>query len=91
IPAMVDHLRDNFSVFESAAIMLYLGKHYGPEGKLLPKDPICVGRLSNGYAYQNVFCITGLGPMLGQAYHTPEEISYNIRRYYKKTQTVWCA
>ncbi|CAG8629369.1 4194_t:CDS:2 [Paraglomus occultum] len=38
IPAIVDHLRDNFSVFERAAIMLYLGEHYDPEGKLLSKD-----------------------------------------------------
>ena len=39
IPAIVDHSRGDFNVFESGAIMLYLCEHYDPEGKLLPKDP----------------------------------------------------
>ncbi|CAG8648708.1 5138_t:CDS:2, partial [Paraglomus occultum] len=86
IPAIVDHSRDNFSVFESAAIMLYLGEHYDPEGKLLSKDP----NLRSETIQWMMFQIGGLGPMLGQAYHflkeAPEEVPYSIRRYYKETQ-----
>src|SRR2546429_9689684 len=39
IPAITDHSRGDFNVFESGAILIYLCEHYDPEGKLLPKDP----------------------------------------------------
>ena len=38
IPAIIDHSRGDFNVFESGAILLYLCEHYDPEDKLLPKD-----------------------------------------------------
>ena len=38
IPAITDHSRGDFSVFESGAILIYLCDHHDPEGKLLPKD-----------------------------------------------------
>lgn len=34
IPAIVDHSRGNFAVFETAGIMLYLAQHYDKEFKL---------------------------------------------------------
>lgn len=39
IPVLVDQRRDDFVVFESAAILLYLSQHYDKEFKFLPKDP----------------------------------------------------
>lgn len=33
IPALVDRSRNNFNVFESAAILLYLQQHYDKENK----------------------------------------------------------
>jgi glutathione S-transferase len=39
IPAITDHSRGDFNVFESGAIMIYLCEHYDHEGRLLPKDP----------------------------------------------------
>lgn len=33
IPALVDRSRNNFNVFESAAILLYLDQHYDKEHK----------------------------------------------------------
>lgn len=34
IPAVVDHDRNDFAVFEGASILSYLTKHYDPENKL---------------------------------------------------------
>jgi len=39
IPVLVDQKRDDFVVFESAAILLYLSQHYDKESKFHPKDP----------------------------------------------------
>ena len=39
IPVLVDQRRDDFDVFESAALLLYLAQHYDKEFKFLPKDP----------------------------------------------------
>jgi len=38
IPALVDRSRDNFKVFESSAILLYLVQHYDKDHKFFPKD-----------------------------------------------------
>ena len=37
IPALVDHMAGNLNIFESGAILWYLGETYDPEGKLWPK------------------------------------------------------
>lgn len=33
IPAIIDRTRNNFNVFETSAILLYLAQHYDPEFK----------------------------------------------------------
>ncbi|CAB4404688.1 unnamed protein product [Rhizophagus irregularis] len=38
IPTIVDHSKEDFSVFESTAIAIYLCENYDPEEKLLPKN-----------------------------------------------------
>ncbi|HZK90594.1 MAG TPA: glutathione S-transferase N-terminal domain-containing protein [Stellaceae bacterium] len=82
IPAIVDHDGPGgkkFTLFESAAIMLYLSEKTG--GKLIPKDP--VGRYK--CLEWMMFQMGGVGPMFGQwnhfAAYAPEKIPYAIERY----------
>jgi len=89
IPVLVDQKRDDFVVFESAAILLYLSQHYDKESKFHPKDP-------DGYSevLQWIFFTHGgIGPMQGQAHHfhkyAPEEIPYAKRRYHDETKRLY--
>ncbi|CAG8542602.1 10076_t:CDS:2 [Paraglomus brasilianum] len=89
IPAIVDHSRGDFSVFESGAIMIYLCEHYDPEGKLLPKDP----NLRSETIQWIMFHASGVAPMQLQASHflkwAPEAIPYSIARYVKETRRLY--
>jgi GST-like protein len=68
-----------FTLFESAAIMMYLSEKAG--GKLMPKDP--VGRFK--CIEWMMFQMGGVGPMFGQWNHfgayAPEKVPYAIARY----------
>ena len=82
IPAIVDPDGPGgkkFTLFESAAIMIYLSEKSG--GKLIPKDP--VGRYK--CLEWMMFQMGGVGPMFGQWNHfagyAPEKIPYAIERY----------
>jgi GST-like protein len=89
IPALVDGDGPGgkpFSVFESGAILWYLGEK---TGKFLPADPI--GRSVT--LQWLMFQMGGLGPMLGQAHHfrrfAPEQIPYAIKRYTDETARLY--
>jgi len=92
IPVLVDRSRDNFVVFETAAIVLYLQQHYDKENKFgfdREKEP-------NDYseALQWIFFAHGgVGPMQGQANHfnraAPEKIPYAINRYIEETKRLY--
>jgi glutathione S-transferase len=86
IPALVDHDADDFAVFESGAILVYLAEKFG---KLLPDD--AKGR---SIAMQwLMFQMGGVGPMQGQANvffrYAPETIPYAIERYQKETRRLY--
>ncbi|KDQ14859.1 hypothetical protein BOTBODRAFT_32213 [Botryobasidium botryosum FD-172 SS1] len=89
IPALVDHNRNDFKVFESAAILLYLAQHYDKERKF-SFDPA-----SDEYneALQWIFFAHGgIGPMQGQAGHfirADEKIPYAINRYVEETKRLY--
>ena len=82
IPAIVDPDGPGgktLTLFESAAIMIYLSEKTG--GKLMPKDP--VGRLK--CLEWMMFQMGGVGPMFGQYNHfanyATDKIPYAIDRY----------
>ncbi|CAE6416434.1 unnamed protein product, partial [Rhizoctonia solani] len=92
IPALVDPLRDNFIVFESAAILLYLAQHYDKERRF-SYDPATE---SDSYSEQLqwiFFTHGGIGPMQGQAGHfyrfAPEKIPYALDRYITEVKRLY--
>ena len=82
IPAIVDPDGPGgkpFTLFESAAILVYLSEKNG--GKLIPKDPIGRYKCLEWMMFQ----MGGVGPMFGQWNHfgayAPQKIPYAIERY----------
>jgi glutathione S-transferase len=86
IPAIVDRDADNFAVFESGAILLYLAEKYG---RLLPAAPTGRSTVIQWLMWQ----MGGLGPMHGQANvffrYFPEKIPSVIKRYQDETMRLF--
>ena len=81
MPAIVDHDGpggEPISVFESGAILMYLGRK---TGKFYPQDERGRVAVDEWLMWQ----MAGFGPMLGQTHHfriyAPEKIEYAINRY----------
>jgi glutathione S-transferase len=86
IPAIVDRDEDNFSVFESGAILIYLAEK---TGRLLPTEMKARSTVLQWLMFQ----MGGLGPMQGQANvfyrYAAEKIDYAIDRYRRETRRLY--
>ncbi|RPD62373.1 glutathione S-transferase C-terminal-like protein [Lentinus tigrinus ALCF2SS1-7] len=89
IPALIDHKNDDFVIWESDAIMLYLVDKYDTEHKISAAE-------TNGKYHQLqwlFFQASGQGPYFGQAgwfklFH-PEKVPSAQQRYQKEILRVW--
>lgn len=89
IPALVDPNGPNgepLSIFESGAILQYLGRKLG---RFYPVDDVRRAQVEQWLFWQ----VGGLGPMAGQAHHfrhyAPETIAYAIDRYTKEVARLY--
>lgn len=86
IPAIVDRANDDFAVFESGAIMIYLAEQ---AGKLLPAGAKGRSRVIQWLMFQ----MGGVGPMMGQANvffrYFPEKIEPVINRYQNESRRLF--
>lgn len=86
IPTIVDHDNDDFAVFESGAILIYLAEK---TRKFMPSDLKGCSTVIQWLMFQKA----GIGPMQGQANvffrYTDEKIQYAINRYQKETRRLY--
>jgi glutathione S-transferase len=89
IPAIIDHTRNSFPVFESGAIFLYLAEHYDKSFAFHFQDADERSEMLQWLFFQNA----GVGPMQGQSNHfvryAPEKIEYGIKRYTNETKRLY--
>ncbi len=87
IQAIVDHDNDDFAVFESGAILIYLAE---TSGKFLPSNKSENPKGRSPVIQWLMFQMGGLGPIMGQANvffrYAEEKIPYAIERYQKETR-----
>ena len=86
IPTIVDRDNDDFAVFESGAILMYLAEK---TGRLMPTDARGRSRVVQWLMFQ----MGGVGPMMGQANvffrYFPEKIQPAIDRYQNESRRLF--
>ncbi len=89
IPAIVDQDGPGgkpYTLFESGAILMYMGEKHG---QLFPLE------MAKRYEVVQwlMFQMGGVGPIFGQTHHfrraAPEKVPYGIERYTKETRRLW--
>ena len=89
MPAIIDHdgpLGDQYSIFESGAILMYLAEK---TGKFMQQDLVRRYQVIQWLMFQ----MGGIGPMFGQAHHfrqyAPQNIPYAVNRYTKEASRLY--
>ncbi|MCL6416158.1 glutathione S-transferase N-terminal domain-containing protein [Aestuariirhabdus sp. Z084] len=86
IPAIVDRNNDDFAVFESGAILIYLAEK---SGQFLPTEPKARSQVLQWLMFQ----MGGIGPMMGQANvfyrYFPETLQPAIDRYQNESRRLF--
>ena len=89
IPAIVDTEGPGgkpYTLFESGAILMYLGEKFG---RFFPQDTARRYEVVQWLMFQ----MGGVGPIFGQAHHfrrtAKEQVPYAIERYTKETRRLW--
>ena len=86
IPTIVDKDNDDFAVFESGAILIYLAEK---ASRLLPTDVKGRSLVIQWLMFQ----MGGIGPMMGQANvfyrYAPEKIPFAIDRYHRECRRLF--
>ncbi len=86
IPAIVDRDADDFPIFESGAILVYLAEK---TGKLMPSDVKGRSLVMQWLMFQ----MGGIGPMMGQSNvffrYAPEKLPYAIGRYQRECRRLF--
>jgi GST-like protein len=86
VPTIVDRDNNNFAVFESGAILIYLAEK---TGKFMGHD----GNSRSTAIQWLMFQMSGVGPMMGQANvfyrYAPEKIQYAIDRYQREVMRLF--
>jgi glutathione S-transferase len=86
IPVIIDRANDDFVVFESGAILMYLAER---TGELLPTD----AKQRSVAVQWLMFQMGGIGPMMGQSNvffrYAPEKIEYAIGRYQRESRRLF--
>jgi GST-like protein len=89
IPAIIDTDGPGggpFTLFESGAILMYLGEKFG---RFFPQEP----RKKWETIQWLMFQMGGVGPIFGQAHHfrrqAKEQVPYAIERYTTETRRLW--
>lgn len=86
IPVIIDHDNNDFVVFESGAIMVYLARK---AGRLLGADANNESEVMQWLMFQ----VGGVGPMMGQANvfkrYAPEQIPFAIERFQRECRRLF--
>ncbi|KAE9382601.1 glutathione S-transferase C-terminal-like protein [Gymnopus androsaceus JB14] len=93
IPVIIDRARNNFPIFESAAILLYLQQHYDPDNKFGWDCKANPNEYSEALQWI-FFAHGGVSPMQGQLVYftkfTSEDIPYAKKvRYLDETKRLY--
>ncbi|KIJ51485.1 hypothetical protein M422DRAFT_776725 [Sphaerobolus stellatus SS14] len=91
VPALIDHTNNDFTVWESAAILLYVGERFDPEQKYIGKTLEERTEIWQWLSFE----ISGLGPMQGQNFyfkhfHPVKDLDESVyERYRNETYRIY--